>query len=42
MEPAIVESKELNQAPKNPTPMLVSDDDDSISLTAGNDSVIVY
>ena len=36
MEPAIAESKELNQALKNPTTMLVSDDN-SIAITAGND-----
>ena len=42
MEPAIVESKELNQAPKNPTPMLVSDNSDSITFTTGNDRVLLF
>ena len=37
MEPAIVESKELNQAPKNPITMLVSDNDNIITTTTGND-----
>ena len=33
MEPAITESKELNQAPKYPTTMLVSGDDVVASTT---------
>ena len=37
MEPAIANSKELNQAPKNPAAMLVSDNNDIITATAGND-----
>ena len=36
MEPVIVESKELNQTPKNPTFTLVSDDDDTRATTSGN------
>ena len=37
MEPAITESKELNQAHKNTTTMLVSENDDTVTVTAGND-----
>ena len=38
----ISQSKELNQAPKNPTPLLISDVDDSIALTAGNNRLSFF
>ena len=41
MEPAVAENKELNQAPKKPTSMLVSDDDDIIAPTSGNDKILL-
>ena len=37
LEPAITESKELNQAPKNPTSVLVSGNNDVIATSSGND-----
>ena len=42
MEPAMAESKELNQAPKKPTTMLVSDDNDSIDMTSGNYRTLLF
>ena len=41
MEPAIVESKELNQTPNNPMFMLGSDDDDVVTTTSGNDKTLL-
>ena len=37
MEPAIAESKELNQTPSKPLSMLVSDNDIVIATNSGND-----
>ena len=41
MEPAIVESKELNQTPRNPISMLVSDNNNVITTTSGNDKTLL-
>ena len=41
-EPAIAESKELNKASKSPTPILVSDDNDSITLTSRNNRLSLF
>ena len=37
MEPAITESKELNQIPTRPLSVVVSDNDDVVATNAGND-----
>ena len=41
MEPAVVESKELNQTPKNPMFMLVSYENDNITTTSGNNKKLL-
>ena len=40
-ELAVVESKELNQTPKNPMFMLVSDDNIIIATTSGNNKTLL-
>ena len=40
-EPAISSSKELNQAPKKPTSMLVSGNDDVIATSSRNDKTLL-
>ena len=41
LEPVIAESKELNQASKNPTSMFVSGDDGVIATISGNDKALL-
>ena len=41
MEPAIAKSKELNQVPKIPTSVLVSNNDDVATTTSGNDKILL-